>query len=331
MMKLSAMKAVSATCDAEWRSPLSEEILAGWEHDPDSARGLSFSSNFIFSFTCGGQPRFVRFVRSDERTREAILAEMDFAEHLSARGIWVDRAIPSRAGNLVETVETSLGSYHAVVLEAMPGEGRETEELTPAMFADWGRVTADLHNAAQGYRQPARPTWRRQLDWAADALPRSEKAALAALDRLSGRLAALPVSQDNFGLIHYDLSPDNIRWGGERLGVIDLDDCAHYWFAADIAYALRDLYADRASQVDLRHPSLQAFVAGYRAARPLEDAELSGLGLFACANNLLKLAELLYIKDEGREPDEPDWVLALRAKLARKVETYRAEMALFAR
>ena len=142
-------------------------------------------------------------------------------------------------------------------------------------------------------------------------------------------MGALPANQSNFGLIHYDLSPDNIRWGGERLGVIDLDDCAHYWFAADVAYALRDLYADRASRLDLRHPSLRAFVAGYREVRELSEDELGGLRLFACANHLLKLAELIIIRDEGREPDEPDWVLGLRAKLAGKVEAYRAEMQAF--
>ena len=76
MMKLSVMKAVSATCDAQWRSPLAEEILAAWEHDPGSSRGIVFSSNFIFSFTRGGQGQILRFVREDERTREAILAEM---------------------------------------------------------------------------------------------------------------------------------------------------------------------------------------------------------------------------------------------------------------
>jgi Ser/Thr protein kinase RdoA (MazF antagonist) len=329
MMKLSAMKAVSATCDAEWRSPLAEEMLAGWEHDPGSGRGLSFSSNFIFFFTSAGQPRFLRFVRAEERKREAILAEMDFAGHLSAKGIWVDRAIPSREGRLVETVETGLGSFHAVVLEALGGEARETEELSPSMFADWGRLTAELHNAAQGYVQPGRPAWHEQLDWAAQALPKAEAAARAAVVKLKDRLGALPANESNFGLIHYDLSPDNIRWGGERLGVIDFDDCAHYWFAADTAYALRDLYGDRASQVDLRHPSLQAFVAGYRQARELSDEALGCLGLFAFVNNLLKLAELLYIKDEGREAGEPDWVLGLRAKLAGKVDAYRAEMELF--
>jgi len=326
MMKLSVMKAVSATCDAEWRSPLAEQIAAAWEHDAGSCRAVWFSSNCVFRFTRGGQARILRFVRSDERTRAAIEAEMAFVEHLRARGIWAPEAFPSRKGAIVETVPTGLGAFHAVAMEALPGEGRETEDLTPAMFRDWGRLTGELHNAAQGYAHPGRPDWRAQLDRAEDALPEAEVTARAAARLLKERLGALPVTQANFGLIHYDLSPDNIRWGGERLGLIDFDDCAHYWFAADVAYALRDLYGDRASRLDLNHPRLLDFLEGYRQARPLSDADLGGLRLFAAANHLVKLAELRGIVEEGREPDEPEWAAGLRAKLAGMVEGYRAEM-----
>ena len=326
MMKLSVMKAVSATCDAEWRSPLAEQIAARWEYDAGSCRAVWFSSNFVFRFTQGGQARILRFVRSDERTRAAIEAEMAFVEHLRARGIWAPEAFPSRAGAIVETVETGLGEFHAVAMEALPGEGRETEDLTPAMFRDWGRLTGELHNAAQGYAHPGRPDWRAQLDQAEDALPETEGVARAAARLLKERLGAMPVSAVNFGLIHYDLSPDNVRWGGERLGLIDFDDCAHYWFAADVAYALRELYEDRASRLDLNHPRLLDFVAGYREVRTLDDADLGGLRLFAAANHLIKLAELRAIVEEGHEPDEPEWAAGLRVKLAGMLEGYRAEM-----
>ena len=56
--------------------------------------------------------------------------------------------------------------------------------------------------------------------------------------------------------------------------VFDCNDCAQYWFAADVAYALRDLYDDRIERIDLGDPRLRAFAAGYRAVRPLPDRNL---------------------------------------------------------
>jgi Ser/Thr protein kinase RdoA (MazF antagonist) len=69
--------------------------------------------------------------------------------------------------------------------------------------------------------------------------------------------------------------------------VIDFDDCAHNWHVADIACALRDLFDDRASRVDLGNLLLAAFVSGCRSARPLDGTELARLPLFMLMSNLI--------------------------------------------
>lgn len=52
-------------------------------------------------------------------------------------------------------------------------------------------------------------------------------------------------------------------WLDSVPAVFDFDDCAHYWFAADVAYALRDLYEDRIERIDLADRRLRAFAEGY--------------------------------------------------------------------
>jgi len=49
-------------------------------------------------------------------------------------------------------------------------------------------------------------------------------------------------TRDNFGLIHFDFELDNLCWEDALIQMLDFDDCAYHWYAADITYALRDLF-----------------------------------------------------------------------------------------
>ena len=54
MMRLSTMWAVDRTIDADGRSPIADEILAAWGHDPGTARFFRSSANFIYTFDRAG-------------------------------------------------------------------------------------------------------------------------------------------------------------------------------------------------------------------------------------------------------------------------------------
>jgi Ser/Thr protein kinase RdoA (MazF antagonist) len=108
--------------------------------------------------------------------------------------------------------------------------------------------------------------------------------------------------------------------------VIDFDDCAHDWHAADIAYALRDLFEDRASRVDPGNPLLGAFIRGYRSVRPLDDAEFNRLPLFMLMSNLIFYSSLRLIAEEPSAANEPEWVNGIRNKLHGKRRKYHQEL-----
>lgn len=107
-----------------------EEVLAPWDNDPGSDRFIVASSNFTAAFSLRDERRIVRFVRTDERSRDAIQAELDFLHHVAGNGMWVNLPIASREGRLVEHVSTSLGDCLAVVFNAMAGEPGNSETLT---------------------------------------------------------------------------------------------------------------------------------------------------------------------------------------------------------
>jgi Ser/Thr protein kinase RdoA (MazF antagonist) len=161
----------------------------------------------------------------------------------------------------------------------------------------------------------------------AQQLTAQERAAHQQLARLEGQVAALPTSAQTFGLIHYDFELDNLVWNDQRVGSVDFDDCAQYWFVADIAFALRDLFDDQAERIDLADARLQAFVAGYREQRSVTDAELRQLPLFLRIHNLVSFAKLLRAADIEDAQTAPAWVADLQAKLLRKAQMYRESFA----
>lgn len=327
MMRLDTMQMLVATLDDQGACPIAEAILSRWEHEAGTLHFWRASSNFLFGFKNSGGDFFLRFINAEERTAEAIRAELAFLEHLSRRGIPVVKPVPSLAGRVVETVARDGATWHAGVFERLEGESFELQEMSPERVERWGRALGELHRAAEGYRASGRPSWQDHAVLIAAGLPPEEKAGKAMLNRLQDRLARLPVTSHDSGLIHFDFEPDNLIWKNGQVGMVDFDDCAYYWFAADIAFALRELFGDSAAGVNLQNDSAQYFIRGYRMARAIGDAELEDIPLFLGFHNLVTLARLYHAVGTDAPCEEPEWAAALRNKLWNRIAFYRAEAA----
>ena len=327
MMKLSAMRALIMTLDENDESPIANVIASRWIHDPGTVRFFRASANFLFLFKHSGQDYVLRFINVNERTLDAIHAELAYLDHLASQGVHVAKPVLSQADNLVETIETDLGIFHAVVFERLMGEQFELPDLTPDMVTRWGQALGGLHNAAQGYDGAGRATWQDQLAWVAATLPKGEQTAKTLLDQIQDQLSQLPVHNTNFGLIHFDFELDSLIWQDHQIGVVDFDDSASYWFAADIAFALRDVFDDNAEKVNLQHEIVQQFIQGYRMARSIDTEELAYLPLFLQLHHLIMFVKLFQSLEPDEHPGEPAWAEKLREKLYNKMAYYREEFA----
>src|SRR4029078_11184902 len=134
-----------------------------------------------------------------------------------------------------------------------------------------GSALGSLHRAAEGYSSAGRATIHDHLRTVEQQLPAHEGGARRLLAKLERQVAALPTSEQTFGLIHYDFELDNLLWNDQRVGIVDLDDCAGYWFVADIAFEMRDLFDDHAEQIDATDARFRAFITGYRTMRTVTD------------------------------------------------------------
>lgn len=119
-----------------------------------------------------------------------------------------------------------------------------------------------------------------------------------------------------------DFELDNLAWAGDRPIAYDFDEAAVSWFAADIAYALRDLADPTGHPADEYRARFDAFIAGYRSLRPLDDQDIGRLPLFAglhAAASMVRTTRALGGPGQG----EPGWMAELRGKLTEKARADR--------
>jgi Ser/Thr protein kinase RdoA (MazF antagonist) len=106
--------------------------------------------------------------------------------------------------------------------------------------------------------------------------------------------------------------------------MLDFDDCAMHWYAADVAFALREVFDTGAGLEDAR---VGAFVGGYRAYFPLDDAALATVPLFSRLARLRSYTTQIRALDLPDSPAQPDWLRALRRKLETRAAAYAATLA----
>ncbi len=332
MMKLSLMGRVLSTLGEDRAWPLAETILhQSWPHDPDTVRFVRASANFIAAFRAGGKRCFLRFNEASERSRETIEAEVKLVAWLAAQGLNVAAPVASNHDRLVETVETELGVFHAVVFTGLEGPHIEFEEMSLDHLRAWGEALGKLHALLKRYHDPsssARQSWRDHLDLAKHHIAGDDELLLPEWQQVTAWAATLPTSPDDFGLIHFDFESDNLCWTEDGIGSLDFDDCAHYWYAADIAYALRDLFKSGPGfsvygPIDYADPRLQSFLAGYRGQAELNEQLLAQLPNFLRLHQLYFYGRISRALDLPRDNHVPQWLERLSAKLASGLDAYK--------
>jgi Ser/Thr protein kinase RdoA (MazF antagonist) len=317
---------VDRLIDAAGRNPIAEQILERWRHDQGTARFFRSSSNFLYTFDVDGTRHFLRFAEQTERRRAAIEAEVALLTWLAGAGAEVAVPLGSRAGNLVESVATPWGTFHAVAFADLGGAALDVADLTLAQFEQWGMALGELHGLLRTYPgacAAARETWKDHLALARSVVPLSEQAIYREIDLIAAALAALPVSRETFGLIHFDFELDNLRWRDGAIGIIDFDDCAHYWYMADVAFALGDVVEGPS---DLGTPPVEAFLRGYGAACPLDDGLRAQLPLLLRVANLLDYVQLARSCDLAPADNYPDWLTQLDGRFRDWMAEYRASL-----
>lgn len=323
MMRLSLMNRFMATLDKDYRSPVADAIAASWRPDPETVRFFRASANFVCVFKQSDARHFLRFNEISERNPALVEDEVRILNCLLERGISVSTPVRSHNGNYVELVTTESGTFAAVAFRGLAGDEVDLSDMTDDQLGQWGATMGRLHRTMKtmpAQFAPNRPAWADILAFAREFIADGDTAIEHELDDVAAALAALPRDGDNYGLIHFDFESDNLCWDNGVISALDFDDCARLWYAADIGYALRDLFKD--GPVDLQNARLAVFVAGYRSETGLADEMFANLPLFMRLHRLFFIARLRRSVDIVDRTGIPEWVVRLGDKLSKVVERY---------
>ncbi len=109
------------------------------------------------------------------------------------------------------------------------------------------------------------------------------------LDRLDAalwrRLGEYGQTPERYGLIHADMRLGNLLVNGDRVSLIDFDDCGFCWFAYDFAAAISFHETHKAV------PALKAsWLESYRAIRPLDAEDEAALDAMVMLRRMALLA-----------------------------------------
>jgi Ser/Thr protein kinase RdoA (MazF antagonist) len=318
-MKLSLMKNFYDTVDSERRSPILDTITSRWFESADTSI-IRASANFVARVNNGDATYYLRLNHETERTLHHIDNEVAYIQRLIAKGINANEPVTSLTGKLVESVETELGILNAVLFSEMKGEHIEVTELDLAGFSKWGASLAEIHNAGHGLELENAPTWEDQLNLLSERSP-EDTILMNEANTIRDKLSDTQIAQSNYGLTVFDFEMDNIKWDDGKPGFMDFDDYCVHWYAADIAYALRDLYDDKMTGFNPSDERFQEFLRGYRTVREVTDEELDMIPVFIRLHNLYFYARIRRA-NTGHSNKDPDWVKNFSKRLGEKNEGY---------
>ncbi|MDD3242890.1 MAG: phosphotransferase [Eubacteriales bacterium] len=305
---------------------LAKEALQYWTHDCDTLdnalRSFRISSNAIYPFFQEKALCFVRLAPTEEKLEQNLLGELEFLEYLRRADYPALRPLPASTGDTLLRLDTRWGAYYACAFGAVPGTALEDVPLTPAVIASYGQALGQLHALSRAYTPQTRK-WVHgdALNWAKKVLLEYDAPApaLRALRDTRARLAALPVTEENYGLIHYDFETDNVFWDTETetCSAIDFDDGMYHWYALDVEQALDSLSE---SVEEAAFPAAKAeFLRGYREAYPFPAEAEDTLPLMRQFIAVFGYARVVRCVAE-RFDNEPEWLTELRGKLAWRMQ-----------
>ncbi|RWR10981.1 phosphotransferase enzyme family protein [Paenirhodobacter populi] len=255
--------------------------LPAWGVAADaSVRLLTISENATFLVEePSGAKRVFRVHRPGYHSKVQIESELSWIAALRAEGV-IDTPAPVAAldGTLLQAFRDGNEERFAACFEYIPGHAPDADADLARWFRVLGAITAKMHAHAHRFSSP---DWfeRKHWDWETTIGPKAwwgdwrlagqldaegHAVIAAAAERLKEMTDAFGQGPDRFGLVHCDMRAANLLVSGERLFVIDFDDCGFSWFGYDFAASVSFIEDDPAL------PALrQAWVEGYRSVAPL--------------------------------------------------------------
>ena len=247
-----------------------------------------------------GAPVVLRMYRPGNRSPIEILSELAWMNAIRRESplLVPDVIRTSDGGQILELVrDAPLDPCYCVMFSYVSGHEPAGEDLA-AWFPELGAITACLHQHARSWRRPSwfqRPRWDIGTTlgdrphwgpWQSSVTDPDELRQLEQLAKLvTARLRIFGYRAERFGLVHADLRLANLLVDGDRITVIDFEDCGLSWYLYDLACAL----TFNEGRTDVRE-LIALWVDGYRQVEPLSAEDEKEIDTFLMLRRLMLTA-----------------------------------------
>ena len=243
----------------------------------ESYKKIGDFENYVFEVWKKEQPYILRVTHQSHRTKEQILAELDWVKYLHSCGINVPSIFTSEHKNMVEIINASDDShFYFCLFSKVSGSAVHVKDdhFNEKLFFAWGKAIGEIHKVTRTYIQSTnikkRPSWDEDdLLEIENYIPENEEIIVERTKELLRELATLPTTVDYFGLIHGDIHSGNFFFDGSEIHIFDFDDSSYHWFTSDIAIPLYYSVFYRFSNENIQERNqfarvfIEAFIEGY--------------------------------------------------------------------
>jgi len=264
---------------------------------------INYSENITYKVqnSDNGEIYALRVHRPEYHSLEAIESELIWMLAVSKEtDVLVSKPLICMDGTMIQigSAEGVTTDRYCVMFHWINGEFPNEENLS-SVFILLGEITAKMHAHSRSWTPPRKfirhswdlesifginPIWGHWQD--AIGLTKDGFNNLSKLETtLKNKLNLFEDTRDRIGLIHADLSLNNIIMNNNGPNVIDFDDCGFSWYLYDFATAVT-LIEDRKDMDEL----IASWVEGYRTIHPLSIEEEKEIPTFILLRRLLQTA-----------------------------------------
>ena len=300
---------------------LAKQALENWQHDEDKLDEMlaqfRISSNAIYPFYKNRNTCFLRLSPIEEKMNKNILGELEFITYLLKQDYPALEPIKSISGDFCLEIDTKWGKYYATAFKEVAGMQIENTNMSNEIMFQYGKTLGELHSLSSKFI-PKTKKWTHieVLSWIEVALLKynAPDYMVSELKLIENELKKLPLTIDNYGLVHYDFELDNVFYDDKNktCSVIDFDDGMYHWYVLDIEQVF-DSISDELDDTRLQ-VAKNEFIDGYKSEHLYTQEMQETQPLMRRFINLYGYARVIRCVAE-KFSDEPEWLFDLRKKL----------------
>ena len=289
---------------------LVRQALAAWGIEDAAIELLKYRENAVFSVsdTQAGAKYAIRVHRFAYHSDAELWSELTWMQALNKEGILTPPVIPTRDDKLFVVASHPdvpeprqvdlLGWVDGEQIGTIENDQDISLEQIRQNYFIAGKLAARIHNQSEHWQRPqgfVRKHWDEDgllgakaylgCFWELELLREDQRdMLLKAREKILQQLGRFGKESDHYGLAHADFLPENLLSDGDKVRIIDFDDCGFGWHIMDIATSLFFLLGEPA--YDQAYAGL---LEGYRSERDLPDEHLEYMPSFLLARGLTYL------------------------------------------